>query len=131
MEKNEFGMFDMQMRVNMVVKNATVFEVVRGCWLEAILNHGDVDENDLCKLADSGRTFFVFPEMGERSGDGGWRDFWLENRWITKIPECETTRRPLSNRFFMNTKHVAEFRSFASVILTECAIIKQRPRRFA
>lgn len=130
MEKNEFGMFDMQMRVNIVVKNATVFEVVRGCFFEVILVHGDVDENDLQKLANSGRTFFVFPEMGAKRGDAGWQDFWVGNRSIRPTPAVHLDRRH-SARFFMKKNDVEEFRSFARVIVMECAIIKQRARRFA
>ena len=105
---NEFGFTDLQIRADMIVKNATVFEV-RGNAIHEIMTHGDVNLQDLRNMADSGRTFFVLPEMGERHGDGGWRDFWTENRIF----------RPHHEMSFMTTKNIAGFRDFARVVVAD------------
>jgi hypothetical protein len=101
---NEFGFHDMQMRHNHVVKNATVFHV-DGTSMSEVLGHGDVDKKDLQIMADSGRTFFVFVEMGERAGDNGWRDFIHANAF------WKDGQRPFTSKDF------AEFRSFARVVV--------------
>jgi hypothetical protein len=110
---NEFGFTDLQIRADMIVKNATVFEVSRNAIIHEILGHGDVNEQDLQKMADSGRTFFVLPEMGERHGDRGWRDFWTEN----------VIFRPGRHEmpFIMTTKNITEFRDFARVVVDDFA----------
>ena len=110
MKDNEFGFTDSQIRADMIVKNATVFEV-RGNAIHEIMTHGDVNQQDLRNMADSGRTFFVLPEMGEMHGDGGWKDFWTENRIFGPHHEMS----------FMTTKNIAEFRDFARVVVDDFA----------
>lgn len=102
--ENEFGFRDMQMRHNHVVKNATVFHV-DGTSMSEVLGHGDVDEKDLQIMANSGRTFFVFGEMGERAGDNGWRDFIHTNAF------WKDGQRSFTNNDF------AEFLSFARIVV--------------
>lgn len=115
---NEFGFADFQIRADMFVKNATVFEV-SGNAIQEILTHGDLNEQDLQKMANTGRTFFVLPEMGERHGDQGWKDFWTENvqfsrrLWHFVKPSCPAVEMP----FMMTANQIAEFRDFARVIV--------------
>lgn len=81
MEKNEFGWFSMQMRSPLKVKNATVFEVDRvfSPFLFPILEHGDLDQNDLNTLLSAsreGREFWVFDEDPFSQS---WRPAFLDN----------------------------------------------------
>lgn len=115
MKDNEFGFTDLQIRADMIVKNATVFEV-SGNAIQEIMTHGDVNEQDLQKMADSGRTFFVLPEMGERRGDRGWKDFWTENVQFSRHLR-HRGNWPHEMPFIMTANQIAEFRDFARVIV--------------
>ena len=82
MVENEFGFRMHQMRTPNTVKNANIFEVVGVDLVEHILVHGDVNDKDLEKLAESGRHFLVFFEGNPWNGWHPWfeenQEFWPE-----------------------------------------------------
>jgi hypothetical protein len=99
---NEFGLREMQMRTPHRIKNGWVFEVLDSNTVQEIMAHGDMNDDDLTKLAESGRTFLVFHE----AHPGTWYDWFNGTRWWADKLDPGT--------WYLN---VAEFTEFAAIVI--------------
>ena len=80
----QFKLFDGQMRSAPFVKNANVFQVEDDC-VNWILRHGDIDADDILRLAESGDSFLV---LSEDAFSNGWRKL-LEKCWEDALSATE------------------------------------------
>jgi hypothetical protein len=124
---SEFGLRDWQMRVDLVVKNSHVFQVLqttnsKDVVVREVLNHGDVDSNDLNRLAETGETFFVFCEPIFQHKC--WQNWFFENRsWFSSMSE----QFPDGNCWVVDG---STFQEFARVVVANGEVEVQTPRHF-
>lgn len=97
--ENEFGFHTHQMRSQLTVKNAWVFEVLNEYAVTQLLAHGDIDDNDVLKMVDASedRTFLV---LHEENPFTGWYPWWMESRkYDLKDPTVWVTNASVLTNF--------------------------------
>lgn len=120
MMDNEFGFRTHQMRTPYIVKNAWIFEILDANKVKEVLEHGDVDNEDILTLCDSGRDFLIFQEDGF---DQHWKPWFREHRDISSDNWGDPEPLTFS---IINTM---EFETFARIVVHSGDFMFQRPRR--